>query len=167
METATSDFLSRTSISLKSTYETTMFQNSSEATEPSSSSKAIFDYIQFVCTTLGFVGNLLTLITLSRNGKRFSRLILILFQHQSFCDCLVCGMASAVILQPHLWMSGNKIFDYFVCHCWHSQVSSILIRITSIFYQLRFHNYQIRSCIPRIVAVFVNRPLTIQASFSS
>ena len=129
MQTATSDFLSRASLSETLTYEATMnisqnqtnFSNSTEEAEPSVTSK-LFDYIQFACTTLGFIANLLTLITLSKNGKRFSRLILILFQHQSFCDCLVCAMASVVILQPHLWLSGNKIFDYFVCHCWHSQV---------------------------------------------
>ena len=99
-----------------------LITNLSEDSDSTLSNK-IFDYIQFICTTLGFIGNLLTLITLSKNGKRFSRLILILFQHQSFVDCLVCGMASALILQPHLWMSGHKIFDYFLCHCWHSQVS--------------------------------------------
>ena len=140
METATSGFLSRASLGVNLTSETVMASsvnetnisqnlsnlNSSEEADASLSGINAFDYFKFSCTTLGFIGNLLTLITLSKNGKRFSRLILILFQHQSFCDCLVCAMASAVILQPHLWLSGNKIFDYFVCHCWHSQVSVIL-----------------------------------------
>ena len=49
--------------------------------------------------------------------------------HQSFVDSLVCGMACALILQPHLWLTGNKYVDYFVCHCWHGQVRIIFLDV--------------------------------------
>ena len=81
----------------------------------------VFDLVQLTCTLLGFVVNVMTVITLYRNPRGFSRLILTLFRHQSLVDSLVCAMASAVMLQPFHWLSGNEYFDVFVCHAWHSQ----------------------------------------------
>ena len=80
-----------------------------------------FDKIQLVCTSVGFLANLLTLVTLVRNHHGFSRLILILLRHQSLVDAWVCLLASIVILQPYMWLTGEWMLDNLVCHVWHSQ----------------------------------------------
>ncbi len=36
----------------------------------------LFDYIQFCATTIGFVANVLTLITLSKHGKSYAKIFL-------------------------------------------------------------------------------------------
>ncbi len=81
----------------------------------------ILDLCQLTCTLIGFVANVLTLITLIRNHRGFSRVILILFRHQSIIDALVCAMASALLLQPPFWITGILGLDLFICSVWHGQ----------------------------------------------
>ena len=81
----------------------------------------VFNLVQLVCTITGFFANIITLITLHVSPAGFSRLILILFRHQSLVDSWVCAMASILMLQPEYWLTGNKYFDIFICHTWHSQ----------------------------------------------
>lgn len=81
----------------------------------------VFNLVQLVCTFTGFASNILTIITLYVSPSGFSRLILILFRHQSFVDSMVCAMAFILMLQPYNWLTGNKYIDIFICHAWHSQ----------------------------------------------
>ena len=81
----------------------------------------IFDVVQLASTSVGFFANILTLITLYVSPAGFSRLILLLFRHQSLVDSWVCAMASVVMLQPFHWLSGNKYIDVLICHAWHGQ----------------------------------------------
>ena len=81
----------------------------------------ILDYIQLVLTSVGLVGNLLTLVTLIRQGQGFSRIIRLLLQHQSLVDSWVCLTAILLLVQPPMWLTGNKHFDIFLCMAWHGQ----------------------------------------------
>lgn len=81
----------------------------------------IFDYVQLVVTVIGFLLNLITLITLSLNNDGFSRVILMLLWHQSLVDMWVCLQASVVVIQPFLWSTGIYGIDFVVCHAWHGQ----------------------------------------------
>lgn len=83
--------------------------------------RVILDWVQFAITTLGFFANVMTLITLYTNSQGFSKTTLTLFRHQAFADAVVCLVASIVILQPFMWLSGNYYFDMLVCHIWHGQ----------------------------------------------
>ena len=80
----------------------------------------VFDLVQLASTLTGFLANVLT-VTLHVSPAGFSRLILILFRHQSLVDSWVCAMASIVMLQPYNWLTGNRYFDLLVCHAWHGQ----------------------------------------------
>ena len=81
----------------------------------------IFDITQLTCIIIGFLANLITMVTLIRNGADFSRPIRILFRHQSFADCLVCLMACVIMLQPFMWLPGVYVLDIIVCYAWHGQ----------------------------------------------
>ncbi|ELU10685.1 hypothetical protein CAPTEDRAFT_191049 [Capitella teleta] len=83
----------------------------------------IFDYIQVTVTISGCLANILTMVTLVKSAHRFSRLIKILLQHQSLVDACVCACATALILQPNMWLPGNMIGDHLVCYVWHSQAA--------------------------------------------
>ena len=72
-------------------------------------------------TLIGFMANMLTLITLYVSPNGFSTPILILFRHQSLVDSWVCAMTSVLILQPKHWLTGNKYIDILICYVWHSQ----------------------------------------------
>ncbi|ELU18362.1 hypothetical protein CAPTEDRAFT_185678 [Capitella teleta] len=84
---------------------------------------SVFDYIQVTLTIAGFLANILTLVTLVKSARRFSRLIKILLQHQSLVDACVCACATALILQPSMWLPGNAFGDHFVCYIWHGQAA--------------------------------------------
>jgi len=81
----------------------------------------IFNHVELASTLIGFMANILTLITLYVSPTGFSKLILILFRHQSLVDSWVCAMASILIIQPKHWLTGYKYIDIFICHAWHSQ----------------------------------------------
>ena len=49
----------------------------------------VFDMCQLAATVIGFILNLLTLLTLFCNAKGFSRIILYLLRHQSLVDAMV------------------------------------------------------------------------------
>ena len=81
----------------------------------------IFDACQLTCTLIGCIANLLTLFTLVAKHRGFARFILVLLRHQSLVDAWVCAMASILILQPFMWLTGVHYLDVLICYCWHGQ----------------------------------------------
>ena len=76
----------------------------------------IFDRIQFSMTVIGFLGNIIVFITLSRNGNMFtSPTILRLLKNQSVADSIVCLLGSIFVMQPSMWTTSNETFSTFVC----------------------------------------------------
>ena len=80
------------------------------------------DKLQLAMTIIGVIANVVTIILLVRAGQNFTASIRILLQHQSFVDGLICALAIPILLQPFNWTTGNKDYDVFMCHIWHSQV---------------------------------------------
>ncbi len=76
---------------------------------------------QLVPALLGFIANIITLVTL-KNGNILSTAILILLKHQSFVDAMVCGLAIPIFIQPPMWITGVKSLDIVICYLWHSQL---------------------------------------------
>ncbi len=81
----------------------------------------VIHQLQFTCTTLGFITNVVTMVTIMRNGQEFTRPTRIVFIQQSFADALVCLIASVVILQPFMWLTGYYNLDIILCYVWHGQ----------------------------------------------
>ena len=78
--------------------------------------KTIIDRIQFSMTVIGFMGNMIVYITLSKNGNMFtSPTILRLLKNQSIVDSLVCLIGSIFVLQPPMWTTTNEKFNAFIC----------------------------------------------------
>ena len=76
---------------------------------------------QTVMALFGYIANMVTLISLARNGDSFSSSTCLLLKHQSLVDSGVCVVAAATILQPSLWTTGVFWVDAIVCLFWHSQ----------------------------------------------
>ena len=81
----------------------------------------IIDESQFVLTILGFVANIVTLVTLIKNGKDFTPTIALLLKHQSIIDAILCTFAAILLRQPFNWVSGTYAFDVVLCQLWHGQ----------------------------------------------
>ena len=78
--------------------------------------KIIIDRIQFSMAVIGFLGNIIVYITLSKNGNMFtSPTILRLLKNQSIVDSLVCLIGSIFVLQPPMWKTSNEKFSAFIC----------------------------------------------------
>ncbi|KAI0213427.1 hypothetical protein LSAT2_001543 [Lamellibrachia satsuma] len=69
----------------------------------------------------GVVANTMTFVTLTINGRSFSRLTVVLLKHQALIDAAVCALASGVFMQTSVWHVGQYAIDYAVCYIWHSQ----------------------------------------------
>ena len=79
------------------------------------------DRFQLALTCIGYVANMVTFITLVRNGRMFSPAICLLLKHQALLDSWASAMGTILLLQPTLWKTGNDNFDQAVCYLWHSQ----------------------------------------------
>ena len=71
--------------------------------------------------SIGVVANTLTFVTLTVNGRHFSRLTALLLKHQALMDAGVCIIASGVFVQTSVWHLGQSVVDYAICFFWHSQ----------------------------------------------
>ena len=76
---------------------------------------------QLTLTCIGYVANMVTFITLVRNGRMFSPAICLLLKHQALLDSWASAMGTILLLQPPLWKTGNYNFDQAVCYLWHSR----------------------------------------------
>ena len=72
-------------------------------------------------TVVGLIGNVITLITLSINGKDLPIIGRCLLIHQATVDTFVCIMSLGMYIQPFMWMTGNTTFDFLLCQIWHGQ----------------------------------------------
>ena len=72
-------------------------------------------------TVVGLIGNVITLITLSINGKDLPIIGRCLLIHQATVDTFVCLMSLGMYIQPFMWMTGNTTFDFLLCQIWHGQ----------------------------------------------
>nr|CAJ38812.1 putative origin recognition complex subunit 3 protein [Platynereis dumerilii] len=82
-----------------------------------------FDNVQAVMMIIGLLLNVITLVTLNRNGSGFNPLICSLFVHQAFADSGVCIMSILLLLVPPMALAGPNSFKFFVCQVFHSQVT--------------------------------------------
>ncbi len=91
-------------------------ENITDTEEETDKYQEIIDRIQLSMTTIGFIGNVISYITLHRNGNTFtSPTVLRLLKNQSFVDSLVCLVGSIFVSQPAMWTTNNYTFSYFVC----------------------------------------------------
>lgn len=81
----------------------------------------VLDKLEVACTLIGTVANLFTTIALFSHHEGFSRAILTLLRHQTMVDCLVCAMASTLLLEHSNWVTGCHYVDVVVCHVWHGE----------------------------------------------
>ena len=81
--------------------------------------KGITDKLQFFMTIIGFLGNAIVYITLSKNGHMFtSPTMLSLLKNQSIADSIVCLIGSIFVMQPPMWTTSNEklsAFFFMVC----------------------------------------------------
>ena len=76
----------------------------------------IIKWLQFSMTLTGFIGNLVSYITLSTNGQTFTNpTMLKLLKNQSVLDSIVCFIGGIFVLQPPMWRVSDHNFSYFIC----------------------------------------------------
>ncbi len=91
-------------------------ENVTETEQETDKYQEIIDRVQLSMTIIGFLGNVISYITLHRNGNTFtSPTVLRLLKNQSFVDSLVCLIGSIFVSQPAMWTTSNYTFSYFVC----------------------------------------------------
>ena len=95
----------------------TTHDNKSERNEEENNQyEAIIDRIQFTMAVLGFMGNVIVYITLSKTGYIFtSPTILRLLKNQSVADSIVCLLGSIFVMQPSMWTVSNEKLSAFIC----------------------------------------------------
>ena len=81
----------------------------------------IMDILQAMCSLIGFISNLVTLVTLMRSNIGLGPAVSLLLRHQSTVDMVICLLASLLIIPPPMWTCGIDKLDEFLCHAWHSQ----------------------------------------------
>ena len=95
---------------------TTHYNTSKRNEEENNQYEAIIDRIQFTMAVLGFMGNVIVYITLSKNGYIFtSPTILRLLKNQSVADSIVCLLGSIFVMQPSMWTVSNEKLSSFIC----------------------------------------------------
>ena len=72
--------------------------------------------------SVGIAANLVTIVTISRNGQEFSMVMRALLKHQALVDGLACVLAVLTSLQPRgFWKVNIEFVNYIVCVVWHSE----------------------------------------------
>ena len=82
----------------------------------------VMDYSQLLLTLLGFTANVVTFVTLLRMSNEFRPTTLLLLQHLSFVDSMVCLLSAIMHASPTMFHVGHRVADRVICHVWHSQV---------------------------------------------
>ena len=94
----------------------------------------IIKWLQFSMTLTGFIGNLVSYITLSTNGQTFTNpTMLKLLKNQSVLDSIVCFIGGIFVLQPPMWRVSDHNFSYFICQ--------VIFLFIFALYQLHLVNY--------------------------
>ena len=111
------------------TFDNAYYLNESNITSSAESTTAKSWWLRFrnagviFISGTGVVANTLTVVTLSINGRAFSRLTVILLKHQATLDLSVCALACGVFLQTHVWNMGVHVVDFVVCFLWHNMLA--------------------------------------------
>ena len=83
--------------------------------------EVILDETQFVMALVGIIANLLTLVTLMKNGDEFQDIILMLLKYQSLIDGINCTTVLLIFKLPLVTHTGNYVVDSILCHLWTTQ----------------------------------------------
>ena len=85
--------------------------------------RIVMDQAQLGLTSVGFLANIMTFITLRGSKVKFdfNPVVLLLLRHQSIIDGLVCLVGTLLMVLPPMWNIGIYWLDTVVCHLWHSQ----------------------------------------------
>ena len=93
-----------------------LLENETVTTDENNPYKGIIDKLQFSMTIIGFLGNVIVYINLSKNGHMFtSPTILRLLKNQSTADSIVCLIGSIFVMQPPMWTTSNEKLSAFFC----------------------------------------------------
>ena len=93
-----------------------LLENKTITTQDNNPYKGIIDKLQFAMTIIGFLGNVIVYITLSKNGHMFtSPTMLNLLKNQSTADSIVCLIGSIFVMQPPMWTTSNEKLSAFFC----------------------------------------------------
>ena len=91
-------------------------ENETITTQDNNPHKGIIDKLQFAMTIVGFLGNAIVYITLSKNGHMFTNpTMLSLLKNQSIADSIVCLIGSIFVMQPPMWTTSNEKLSAFFC----------------------------------------------------
>ena len=81
--------------------------------------------IQAGMAFVGFIGNIITFMTLKRSSFMFGGTALRLLKNQAVADAIVCFLGSIFVLQPPMWKTGiNKTLDFLIY-----QVGHLLLKV--------------------------------------
>ena len=76
--------------------------------------------IQAGMAFIGFIGNIITFVTLKRSSFMFGGTALRLLKNQAVADAIVCFLGSIFVLQPPMWKTGiNVTLDLLICQVSH------------------------------------------------
>ena len=93
-----------------------LLENETITIQDNSPYKGIIDKLQFAMTIIGFFGNAIVYITLSKNGHMFTNpTMLSLLKNQSIADSIVCLIGSIFVMQPPMWTTLNEKLSAFFC----------------------------------------------------
>ena len=72
--------------------------------------------LQASAAVVGFIGNVITYVVLTRSTSISSGTSLRLLKNQAVVDGVVCFVGSMFVLQPSMWKTGiNETLDLLVC----------------------------------------------------
>ena len=84
---------------------------------------------------IGFIGNIITFMTLRRSSFIFGGTALRLLKNQAVADAIVCFLGSIFVLQPPMWKTGiNETLDLLICQVSHLLLKVLHVIITSFSY---------------------------------
>ena len=112
---------SETLISQYNTTETyNSFSSEYSLTNTDSFSEGLRLAIQAGMAFIGFIGNIITSVTMKRSSFMFGGTALRLLKNQAVADAIVCFLGSIFVLQPPMWKTGiNVTLDLLICQVSH------------------------------------------------
>ena len=95
---------------------------------------AVINLVQIVVSLSGFAANVVTLVTLWKNGEKFSNVTCLVLGHLAAIDACVCLVAGAYsVLPPVIWSWNHYYLDWATCYAWHSQLLYSVLVVISVW----------------------------------
>ena len=95
---------------------------------------AVINLVQIVVSLSGFAANVITLVTLWKNGEKFSKVTCLVLGHLAAIDACVCLVAGAYsLLPPVIWSWNHYYLDWATCYAWHSQLLYSVLVVISVW----------------------------------